>query len=265
VGHAGTLDPLAGGVLVVLLGKATGLSTYATSTRKTYAAEIVLGAATTTDDAEGAICREAAVPDISEAELGNVLTGFVGEIDQIPPRYSAIKHEGERAYKQSRAGRNISLAPRRVTIHSVRLERWMSPRLRVTIETGAGTYIRSLARDCGERLKTAGYLHALVRVQSGTFSIRDAVPLETLTENGIIRYLQSADSIVRSLPALVLNDADTLRSRHGSTLALEERPGAQATEAGAVARIYGASGSFVGLARATAAGWHPFKVLEPLS
>lgn len=220
VGHAGTLDPLASGVLVILIGKATALSGYAMAGRKTYGGDIVLGVATTTDDAEGEISRVAPVPNISATELVCMLQEFVGQIEQLPPRYSAIKQQGQRAYSRSRAGKDVHLAPRSVTIYSLHVERWAPPRLRITVQTAPGTYIRSLARDIGEQLGSAGYLHSLVRLRSGDFSIGDAVLLEDLRENGVMRYMKPTDSVVRSLPAAVLDAEDTRRARHGGAIQL---------------------------------------------
>jgi tRNA pseudouridine55 synthase len=233
--------------------------------RKTYAAEISFGAATTTDDAEGEILRTAAIPELHETGVAECLKGFTGEIEQIPPRYSAIKQQGRRAYSRSRAGEEVNLAPRPVTIYSFRVERWAPPRLRVVVETGPGTYIRSLARDIGERVNSAAYLHSLVRVQSGSFSIRDAVPLAALEKDGVLQYMQATDSAVRSLPAILLNGPDTQRSRHGSTLELSGKADTLGASGslGEISRLYGSSGEFIGLARSTPEGWHPFKVLEP--
>lgn len=273
VGHAGTLDPLATGVLVVLLGKATALSNYAMAGRKTYAAEVVLGVATTTDDAEGHICREAQLPDVGGDELRSVLQDFVGEIQQVPPRFSAIKQQGQRAYSRSRAGKDVDLSPRQVTIYSLAVQAWSPPRLRITLQTSSGTYVRSVARDLGERLHSAAYLHCLVRLQSGDFSIQDSVPLDALQANGILPYLQSPDTAVRSLPAAVLGAGDTRRARHGGVLQLNEPAGRPCVDApthreNAVIRLYGSEGEFIGLARPSREGgdnWHPFKVLEPLN
>jgi len=251
------------------MGSATGLSAYAMASRKTYAAEIAFGATTTTDDAEGEILHLAAVPEIEEHALAAALHDFLGEIDQVPPRYSAIRHRGQRAYKRSRAGEDVHLASRRVTIYSLRVDRWTPPRLRVTVETGPGTYIRALARDCGQRMNSAAYLHSLVRLRSGQFSIQDAVTLESLERNGVCDYIQPSDSAVRALPALVLGGKDTQRARHGSTLSLPGKAGFRgdgktgSVEPGTLSRLYGSTGEFIGLARAIAGGWHPFKVLNP--
>ena len=171
VGHAGTLDPLASGVLVVLLGRATSLSAYAMASRKTYAAEIVFGVATETDDAEGPICKRATVPGSSEAGMRQALEPLTGEVMQTPPRYSALKSAGQPAHRRARRGERVQPEPRPVTIHRLQVVSWVSPRLRVVVETGPGVYIRSIAREAGEALASAAYLHTLVRTSSGRFRL----------------------------------------------------------------------------------------------
>ncbi|MCA1647136.1 MAG: tRNA pseudouridine(55) synthase TruB [Chloroflexi bacterium] len=163
IGHAGTLDPMAQGVLPILLGRATRLADYIQQGRKTYVSTVRLGVATDTEDADGQIVAETPVPDLSPVIIEVILASFRGDILQIPPRYSALKVGGKRAYTVARGGGEVNLAARPVTIHEVRLLQW-SPN-EITFETtcSKGTYIRSLARDIALALGTVGHLTALVR------------------------------------------------------------------------------------------------------
>ena len=182
VGHAGTLDPAATGVLVVALGKATRLIEYVQdSTSKRYLATIHLGATTTTDDAEGEVLGTAAVPPLGRAAIERALEPFRGEILQVPPMYSALHHQGRRLHELAREGIVVERAARLVTIERLELLDWSSPMLTLDIMCSKGTYIRSLARDLGESLGCGAHLQALRRTAVGTFLIEAAVPLETLT------------------------------------------------------------------------------------
>jgi tRNA pseudouridine55 synthase len=182
VGHGGTLDPFAGGVLPVFVGRATRLVEYHLADRKRYRATVCFGASSTTDDLEGAL-TPAEGPPPSRAAVVDALTQFLGEIAQRPPAYSAVKVAGRRAYALARAGQAIDLVPRRVTIHAIELIDWDEtiagePVAIIDVECSAGTYIRSLARDLGAAVNSGAYLGALTRTASGTFSLEDAVPLD---------------------------------------------------------------------------------------
>ncbi len=180
VGHGGTLDPLATGVLVVCLGAATRLSDYVMHTTKIYRADIHLGVSTDTYDAEGLIIAEKPLGGITQTEIEAVLASFVGTFDQIPPMYSAIKQGGRKLYELARAGQVVARTPRPVTIHQLHLVAWSAPKLTIEVVCGAGTYIRSLAHDIGEVLGVGGHLSALRRLASGSFRIDDAVALDAL-------------------------------------------------------------------------------------
>ncbi len=182
VGHAGTLDPAATGVLVVALGNATRLIEYVQdSTSKRYLATVYLGATTTTDDAEGEVLATAAVPPLGRAAIEQTLEPFRGEILQVPPMYSALHHQGRRLHELARAGIVVERAARPVTIERLELLDWSSPLLTLDIMCSKGTYIRSLARDLGESLGCGAHLQALRRTAVGAFLIEDAVPLDTVT------------------------------------------------------------------------------------
>ncbi len=185
IGHAGTLDPFASGVLVLLIGKATRLSEQFMSEPKRYDATVKLGATTETLDPESeeVVDGNAGAADVEL--VGEVLTRFIGEIQQMPPVYSALKVNGRRAYAMARAGQEVVLRPRAVSVYSIELLDYAWPTLRVRVDCGRGTYIRSLARDIGLALGTTGYLTQLRRTRVGPCLIDAAVTLEHLNANGV--------------------------------------------------------------------------------
>ena len=186
VGHAGTLDPNATGLLILGVGRESTqeLGTIAKDTRKTYIADVVLGEERDTDDAEGKVTERAkGVLPPSKQEVERTLNGFVGEGEQIPPQYSAIKVKGRKAYEVARQGKKITLQPRIISIYRINLLRYSYPKLTFETEVSAGTYIRALARDIGRRLGMGAYLGDLRRTAIGTYSVEQAVQLESLSEN----------------------------------------------------------------------------------
>jgi tRNA pseudouridine55 synthase len=197
VGHAGTLDPLASGVLPVLLGRATRLADFIQAQSKTYVATLALGAATSTDDAEGSVVATAPIPALDAAVLQPVLARFSGPISQIPPAYSAVKVAGQRAYAVARAGGTVALQPRPVTIYDLRVLATAPLQLEVTCSKG--TYIRSLARDIAQALGTVGHLQSLVRTRVGPFALQDAVTLDGLD---VTASLLPPDVALRDAPAV---------------------------------------------------------------
>jgi tRNA pseudouridine55 synthase len=185
VGHGGTLDPMATGVLVVGVGRATRLLTYVTSTQKGYAATIRLGQATVTDDAEGAVVAAAGAVGVTDEAILTGLAALTGEIDQVPSAVSAVKVDGVRAYRRVRAGEEVTLAPRRVTIAALAALAVRRPQpdlvdVDVELTCSAGTYVRALARDLGAALGTGGHLTALRRTFVDGFTLAEAVPLAEL-------------------------------------------------------------------------------------
>jgi tRNA pseudouridine55 synthase len=174
VGHTGTLDPMATGLLILVVGSYTKRAAEFSKLDKTYEAEITLGANSTTADAEGEISP---VNDHqpSNAEVAAVVGSFIGRIEQVPPAYSAIKVGGQRAYILARAGKNLEIEPRKITIYELKLTRYEYPRLYVTARVSSGTYIRSLAEDIGQKL---GYLSALRRTQVGPYDVNKAQSLQ---------------------------------------------------------------------------------------
>ena len=175
VGHAGTLDPFATGLLIILLGQGTKLSNYLMSGKKKYLATMTLGVVTDTLDKTGSILREMAFPYVDEEEIRRVLQRFKGDIEQRPPAYSAINYKGRRAYKLARQGKAVDLEKRVVTIHSINVVSVNLPDITFDVTCSRGTYIRTLAAEIGERLGSAAHLKSLRRLSSGVFEVSDAL------------------------------------------------------------------------------------------
>ncbi len=208
VGHAGTLDPLATGVLLVCLGRATRLVEYLVGQPKTYEVMIRLGQNTDTYDAEGAVVAERPchfTPD----DLTTALAQFRGPIQQIPPLYSAIKKEGQPLYKLARQGKEVEIEARAVTIYELEQLAFDLPLLTLRIVCSSGTYIRSLAHDLGEVLGCGGHVAALRRTAVGEFTLDTAVPLGTLTPEHLNTQMLPVDTAVRHLPPVTFTEAET--------------------------------------------------------
>jgi len=182
VGHAGTLDPMATGVLLVATGKATKQIHTLVGLDKVYQSRIKLGSSTDTDDAEGHILETRDVPDFSLQEIEKVLTDFTGDICQVPPMYSAIKVDGKPLYKLARKGKVIERQPRTVQVHSIVLKALETPFMDLEVTCSKGTYIRALARDIGEKLGTGGHVFSLERSAIGSYRIEDSMTLDTVKE-----------------------------------------------------------------------------------
>ncbi len=186
IGHAGTLDPLATGVLVLCLGEGTKLSEKVMGTEKEYLGEITLGATSQTDDAEGPIVPNEGATECPITTVEAVLQSFVGTFGQMPPQFSAKKVNGIRAYKLARKGKEVDLKPAQVIVHRIEMLDYKWPQIKVRIVCGKGFYVRSLARDVGEKLGVGGYLSALKRTRVGVFSIERAVTVENAGEKFLI-------------------------------------------------------------------------------
>ena len=221
VGHAGTLDPMATGVLVVGVEKATRLLGYLTLTEKEYAATIRLGQSTSTDDAEGEITGTASAVDVSAAALNKAVAGLVGEIRQVPPAVSAIKVGGQRSYKLTRAGAAPQLAARPVTVYefTVTAMRREGEILDIdaTVRCSSGTYIRALARDLGAALGTGGHLTRLRRTRVGGYGVKDARTLEQLADR--FQVLPLAQAAAAAFPRRNLTADEARRLANGGRLA----------------------------------------------
>ena len=250
IGHAGTLDPFATGLLVVMVGRATRLLPYVSGEPKVYDAVIRLGTETDTDDCTGVPTREAPLP-APEAVRAAVAT-LTGPIDQVPPAYSAKKVDGVRAYAAARRGAPIDLAPARVHVHDWTVREQQGTDLHVTITCGGGTYIRALARDLGRLAASAAHLASLRRTRSGVFDVADAVPLDVL-RTGAVAVRQPLDA-VPELPTRRLVDAELARIAHG-------QPVDAAGLDGRVA-LTGPDGRLVAIAEADGAVLRPRMVLH---
>jgi tRNA pseudouridine55 synthase len=209
VGHAGTLDPLATGVLVVAVKKATRLIEYVQRQAKEYLAEFRLGVTSTTDDCEGVLTEIPVDHPPSGSSVETTLQSFVGTIAQTPPVYSAVKVSGKRAYDLARRGAEFTLKPRPVEIHSIEVLEYSFPNLRLRIKCGSGTYIRSLARDLGLAVKTGGIMTSLVRTAIGSFVLDQAILLTDLGSqpkaSDLLSHLLPLERAVGDLPRIELN------------------------------------------------------------
>lgn len=221
LGHAGTLDPLATGVLPIALGEATKTIPYAQDRDKSYRFTVQWGEARNTDDAEGTVLKTSPKRP-SEADIRSVLPRFVGNIDQIPPQFSAIKLDGERAYDLARAGETVEIASRRVTVYGIRLIAANPDSADFDMECGKGTYVRSIARDMGEILGCFGYVTALRRTAVGNFTEENIISLDEIE-----KMVQSAEpdqvllpveTVLDDIPALAMTATEIGRIRQGQTL-----------------------------------------------
>ncbi|MFH0834527.1 MAG: tRNA pseudouridine(55) synthase TruB [Patescibacteria group bacterium] len=186
IGHAGTLDPMATGVLILGIGAATRLLEYVQNTEKEYEAEITFGATSTTDDAEGEIAPFPDAKKISRDEFEKILPEFVGTIHQIPPKFSAIKIAGESAHRLARRGEEVKLKSREVEIHEIKVRNFDFPKCEISVRCGSGTYIRSLARDLGARIECGAHLSKLTRTRVGDFTLNKALPLKSIRSDKIL-------------------------------------------------------------------------------
>lgn len=219
IGHTGTLDPDASGVLPMCVGKGTKLAEHLTASDKCYKAELTLGAITDTQDASGEILEKFEVK-VSRERLEEVLREFVGEIEQIPPMYSAIKIGGKKLYELAREGKTVERKARKITIHSAELEEFdeKSGKARISVECSKGTYIRTLCNDIGVRLGCGGYMSALERTRSGRFSIDNSFTLEEIEKmaaDGDFGFMIPVEEALSDYERVVLGKRDTYRICNG--------------------------------------------------
>jgi tRNA pseudouridine55 synthase len=248
-GHAGTLDPLATGLLPILFGEATKFSSDLLEADKSYAAEIRLGVSTTTADAEGEVMAERAV-SVTPDELAAALLHFSGSILQTPPLYSALKRAGKPLYAYARAGIQIEREPRRVTIHALNLQWFEGERLALSVTCSKGTYIRSIAHDLGEMLGCGAHLAALRRTAVGRFGLDCAhtlASLEAMSAAERDECLLPVDALLQNLPEAHLAPAQQARFVQGQPVPWDGPPQARV-------RVYGAGGALLGVGEADADG-----------
>lgn len=204
IGHAGTLDPMATGLLVILVGKATRVSQYLTSVEKEYTGTIELGKVTNTQDAEGEMLETRPVPELSEAQIRQTLQGFLGDQYQTPPMFSAVKIDGVPLYKKARAGEEVEREPRFIRIMRFDLLRWASPHIDFLVSCTKGTYIRTLAHDVGQKLECGAHLKSLRRTASGELRVEQALPLQQLLDMPMPELEQRLIPVHQAAPRIAL-------------------------------------------------------------
>ncbi|MCH8849527.1 MAG: tRNA pseudouridine(55) synthase TruB [Chloroflexi bacterium] len=270
VGHAGTLDPIAEGVLPICIGPATRVVEYIVSAPKTYHTAVRLGVGTNTYDCEGEVVARGDPGNISQDEVAAALQAFVGEIDQVPPMFSALKHKGQPLYRYARAGKDVPREARKVMVYRARLTAFELPIVELELEVGRGAYVRTLAHDLGERLGCHAHVERLTRLRSGPFLLQDAHSLDELTqaaERGVLHeLLHPVDRVLESWHAALLGAQHARDASSGRLLVLPPlRPDLIDLPADTPCRAYSEAGEFLAILRYRGAGrWHPDKVFAPL-
>ena len=254
IGHGGTLDPFATGLLVLLIGHATRLVPHLDGEPKVYDATVAFGSETDTDDVTGTVVRSASPPDAQRVR--DAVVSLTGTFDQMPPSYSAKQVGGRRAYDAARRGAPLELAPVRVTVHEWVVHNLTAERLDATITCGGGTYIRALARDLGRRCESAAHLAALRRTRSGSFGIGDAVSLDAVRAGDATP--RPAIDALPHLPAVALSAADVAHVRHGRAIPAAD---GLAENAASTAALTDSEGRLVGVAERVSNTWQPRVVL----
>lgn len=257
IGHAGTLDPLASGVMLLCVGRATRLVEYLVGHSKRYVATIRLGQETDSYDAQGTIVAERPYSHVTLSEIQNQLTTFKGEIEQLPPMYSAIKKDGQPLYKLARQGIEIERKTRRVTFYDITLLSWNAPDLILDVHCSSGTYIRSLAHDLGQMLDCGGHIVALRRTAVGDFSVQDSVALDALTADNSVQYQLPMETAVSHLPRLDVSLSEAQDLLNGRFIAKDDNHPIDT-----IATIY-TDQQFWGLAKAQTQQWKAHKMLPP--
>ncbi len=269
VGHGGTIDPLAQGVLPVCLGQATRLMDYVVDGPKRYRLEIKFGVTTTTFDSEGDVVKSVEVTEstLPREAVEQAAQSFLGLIDQMPPMYSAVKVQGQRLYKLARAGIEVERQPRPVEIYSINVAAYSPPILTLEVESGRGVYMRSLAHDLGEALGCGGHVAGLVRVTCGKFDAAESVTIEGLEQaasqaDGWEALLHPLDWVLRDLRSITVGSQAEQYLRHGQSISL----GGAFVDAGYMEpfRAYSNRGHFLAIVRFDRSSntWRPVKVFQ---
>lgn len=264
-GHTGSLDPLASGLLPICFGQATKASGMLLDADKTYYVAIALGERTATGDREGEVVERAAVPALSEESVRRIAGGFLGESQQVPPMYSALKHRGERLYRLARQGIEVERPPRRIVIHRLELAGMEPGRLQFEVDCSKGTYVRSLAEDIARACGTVGHVQSLRRLRLGPFQQPLMHGLEAVEQAAeqpqeLQTMLLPADAAIPGLPAVRLGVAEQAFVLQGQAV-FATGPGA------ALVRMYGSDGQFLGVGRMSAEGLRlaPERIMVNLS
>lgn len=266
VGHGGTLDLMATGVIPICLGRATRLMEYMFDSSKEYLGEVRLGISTDSYDAEGEIIGRGDPSGVEREDFEDVLSRFLGQIEQVPPMFSALKRKGKRLYELARQGIEVEREPRSMTVHSIRLEDWNPPVATVHIECSRGFYMRSLAHDIGVQLGCGANLKSLTRLRTGRFRIADAMSIETaqksFEEGSWPELLVGLDSVLGDLRAIIVGEREQTNIQNGRPVPLAEddptlRPDEQF-------RAYSLDGEFLAIMRFDASDrcWRPNKVFN---
>ena len=241
IGHGGTLDPMATGVLPVFVGRATRAVEFFEHAEKTYETVLRLGITTDTEDMTGTVLTEENV-SFTEEQLQETLAAFRGEILQVPPMYSALKVNGQKLCDLARKGKTVERQPRPITIHELTLVERGENTLRLRVRCSKGTYIRTLCKDIGEKLGCGGCMESLRRVAAGEYTIDEAVPLQTLLDTEEPeKYLRDVDTMFRNYPAVTLTSNQETRCRNGNAFSVSLAPGTY--------RAYSQAGEFLMLAK----------------
>lgn len=256
-GHAGTLDPLATGVLVVCVGQATRLIEYVQRMQKTYVGEFLLGRTSDTEDSTGAVVELVDPPLPTRAAIEAAIPKFLGTIQQRPPAYSALKIEGRRAYDLARAGEEFELASRPIEVYGIEIVSYDYPRLTLRIRCGSGTYIRSLGRDLAEAVGTGAVMSALERTEIGCFTSSAGVDADTLTRDTLSDFLQPPSLAVASLPQMVVSAEERKLLANGRAIVRANFAGAEAEPPAEVAAFDEAGNLTALLAPVTRELWKP--------
>ena len=251
IGHTGTLDPDATGVLPVCLGRATKVCELLTDHDKTYEALLLLGKTTDTQDISGEVLEERNPGDLTEEEVRSCIESFIGEYDQIPPMYSAVKVNGNKLYELAREGKTVERKSRKVQIHGIRILEMNLPHVRMEVDCSKGTYIRTLCHDIGEKLQVGGCMEELERTKVGRFLKEDAVTLDEVRqkmEQGEgAELFTPLDQIFAELPAVTVTDAKAWMSYNGNDLPERFLLEKEAWTDGQEVRVYDSRKNFIGL------------------
>ena len=261
VGHTGTLDPKASGVLPVCLGKATKIIDYIMENKKVYRVNLKLGMITDTYDLEGEVLREKDASHITKDEILNCINSFVGTIDQVPPMYSALKQNGVRLYELARQGIEVHREARKVTIYSIEnIKIESNDNIQMDVCCSKGTYIRSLCYDIGEKLNVGATMTALERIQNGPFTKEVAINIEDLTEELLEKHIISIEKALDSFEKITVNEKFGKLLRNGVKV-FDNRMYSEEVEFNKLYRVYEDNGVFLGLGKRDEKGFKLEKLL----
>ena len=263
IGHTGTLDPDAEGVLPVCLGKATKVCELLTDKDKTYRAVLFLGQTTDTQDASGTVLETSDVSNLNEAQVTEAVQSFVGEYAQIPPMYSALKVGGKKLYELAREGKTVERKARNVMIHSIKILRVELPRVEMEVSCSKGTYIRTLCHDIGEKLGVGGCMESLLRVQVGRFVLADSLRLSEIQkakeDGNLEKILQPIDSVFEQYRAVQIRPDQEKRLQNGNSFRKPDR--SQNYDDQEMVRVYDSNGHFAAVYRYVEKD-HEFRIVK---